>query len=283
MSIIVSKPRTNAVFYCLIVIVFAITWIVLGLGYEGYLGPWFGAGETAVARATAPSVAEAGIKDLAKSDDELAAKARKCRVESRLLRRECDDLREEVDEKRMAINSLALAAKKCGLPAIKEGLVLTDEEKNKSLVFNNKVVNGAGVYRLLDAWLADVEEAEQLIESEYATATRLANVAEKIENKRLEIRAEIGLLQNRLKDLAASRDRATAEKIVAELEANVNGINTGRVGKALSTIEDEIRHLEAQCDELSKDVLPNVFPKDVLAKNSSGRYEQLQELWSNVD
>ncbi|MBP5622529.1 MAG: hypothetical protein J6X44_10995 [Thermoguttaceae bacterium] len=265
-----------------IIIVSSILLIACGvLGHKGYLGRWFGAGETAFARATAPAVADAGIKELEKSDVDMASKSRKCRVESRMLKRECDDLIKDVAEKRDAIKKLALAASENGLPAPKEGFVLAPHEASKEIAFNDKVIKGVDVYRLIDGWLNDCEEGEKLIASKNATANRLDDVAAKIERKRVEIQSEIDRLRDKLKELESTRDRAKAEKALAELEANINGINSGRVGKALETIEDEIRQLEAESDELISDKLSKVDPKDVVsAKKSSDRYAELSALWN---
>ena len=260
----------------------AATTICVVLGHYGYLGAWFGAGETAVARATAPGVAEAGIKTLTDQVEGLGAKARHCRVESRILTGECEKLRSELVEKNDAIKALAHAAGENGLPPIKEGLALTDAEANTEIAFNGKVVKGSDVYRLLLDWSADCENGSKLLASKEATAKRLEHVAETIERKRAEILSEIGLLKNRLKELQASRDQAKAQKSLAELEAAVNGINAGRVGKAMETIEAEIRSLDAESAELSKDVLPKLAPKDVLQQKSN-RYDDLAALWNDAD
>ena len=278
-----TAPKSRSCARILGIVVAAATTICVVLGHYGYMGAWFGAGETAVARATAPGVAEAGLKTLTEQAEGLGEKARHCRVESRILTSECEKMRVEIEEKQAAIKALAHTASENGLPQIQEGLVLTDEEENTEIAFNGKVVKGAEVYRLLLDWSDDCANGEKLLASKESTAERLEKVAETIERKRGEIKSEVGLLENRLKELKASRDEAKAQKSLAALEAAVNGINAGRVGKAMETIEAEIRELDAESAELSKDVLPKLAPKDVLKSKTANRYDTLAALWNDAD
>ena len=254
---------------------------ILCLGRLGYLGSWFGDCETALARATAPARAEASLKGLENYKDEVVKDARKYRLESLMLRHETEALEQSLQETREATDRLARTAKANGIPRPCDGVDLTEEQRSKEIVFNSNVVTGGDVYRILESWLKACEAKEKLIESKRALARRLDQVVSTLNEKQHEIDVKVDGLKNRVKELETARSEEKTKHCLAELEANVAGVNTGRIGGALETMEREIAELRAKTAILNDEALlkaSTISPGDA-ADSASGYRAKIAALW----
>ena len=253
----------------------------LWFGRLGYLGTWFGDCETAIARSTAPGEAEACIKKLERDQEKINADTRKYRLESRLLLRECEELEKLLEETQNAMVELASTAKANGIPAPTEGFVLPEELQSKELVFNRKVVTASRAYEILENWAKDCEAKRKLLESKTTLMKRYDSIVDKLEKNRNEIQLETDRLKNQLKELIASRSLADAEHRLAVVEANVHDVNSGRVGTALKTIENEVAELQASAEVLNEGVMAkagDISPSDVVNPEAAP-YAKIAELW----
>lgn len=209
---------------------------------------------TMIGRNTAVSRAYKMIDQAQSEADSLQERSRELRIKARTMEFGLEREEENLAKCEFAIKQLAKTLKKAGLPKPSQMEKLTDKQKQKKIIFCGKEGSAMDAYNQISKWTTEYLRKKSVLDVKRKLIEKQRECASQMLSQQGELYAVIEKIKVQLANLEAEREIAAIDAELAELYAAERGVDVGRIGKILDTIQTDIDNLKARAEEAKNQI-----------------------------